>query len=283
MPHRPLVALRVVILLTIISVLIISSAQAQQLIPLPASGQRAITELLTNPSFETDSDGDKLPDNWAGSNTATAAADKQICDKPDKPVAHTGTCAFQFKGNPDASSSALVQTIVDTSAITNGATLTFSAYIDPRSSTPGTAFGKAQLKFSDTSKQKFALTITGGDDYVLVSDVQPVVIPAGATISKAKVKFTYNQTSGKFLIDDVGFALGTVDATATASASSTVTHTATAQASATTTNTPLTATEQASLTATHTPVAPTATDSPMTATNTATLIPSATHTLISTA
>ncbi|MBC8098098.1 MAG: endo alpha-1,4 polygalactosaminidase [Armatimonadetes bacterium] len=116
-------------------------------------------------------------------------------------------CAFQFKGNADGSSSALSQTIVDTAAITSGTTLSFSAYIDPRSSVIGTTFGKAQIKYSDGTKQKFVLTIPSADDYLLVSDVQTVVIPAGATISKAKVKFTVNQPSGKFLIDDASFAV----------------------------------------------------------------------------
>src|SRR5262245_44146345 len=82
-------------------IIIIGSSSAQQLVPVP--GTRASIELLTNTSFDTDSDGDKLPDGWTGKETTLVSADKLKCDKPEKPVAHSGTCAFMFRGNPDAS------------------------------------------------------------------------------------------------------------------------------------------------------------------------------------
>ncbi|MBC8100949.1 MAG: hypothetical protein H7Y11_16025, partial [Armatimonadetes bacterium] len=71
-----------------------------------ATPDPSLTELLTNNSFETDSDGNKIPDGWTGSNTALANTDKVKCNKdtnddgiPDKIFARTGSCAFEFKGN----------------------------------------------------------------------------------------------------------------------------------------------------------------------------------------
>ncbi|MBC8099367.1 MAG: FG-GAP repeat protein [Armatimonadetes bacterium] len=224
----------------LIAVATLSTIGAQQLHPLPASNARAITELLTNTSFETDTDDNNIPDGWTGKNTDAVSADKQKCDKVDKLVAHIGNCAFQFKGNADGSSSNLTQTVVDTSAIINGATVTFSAFIDPRSGVVDAVFGKAQLKYSDGSKQKFELVIPDSvgrevADYVLIEDMQTVVIPAGAMLSKAKAKFTVNQVDGKFLVDDVSFAVGTVDLTPTPTA---ISATATWTVTTTVTSTP---------------------------------------------
>ncbi|MBC8100244.1 MAG: hypothetical protein H7Y11_12430, partial [Armatimonadetes bacterium] len=181
-------------MMVVLALLVMSSSlmlNAQQLMPLPAPGTRTATELLLNGGFETDSDDNGTPDGWTAKNTGIASADKQKCDKPGKPLAHSGTCAFQFRGNPDGSSSTLEQTISDTSGLTNGSSVTFSAYLDPRSSTPGAVFGKAQLKYSDDSKQKFELRVpTGGravEDYTLLQDTQPLLIPAGVTVVKLKV------------------------------------------------------------------------------------------------
>ncbi|MBC8099156.1 MAG: hypothetical protein H7Y11_06915 [Armatimonadetes bacterium] len=207
MPFRRMLPLFGVLLMLSIAVSLIN---AQQLVPLPQPGARLNTNMLTNGGFETNTDPYNLPNGWTANNTSAPASDKIKCDKAGKPVAHTGTCAFQFKGNADASKSSMAQTITDTSAIVNGEMLTFSAYIDPRSATPGTTVGKAQLKFSDGSKQKFALSIPEGSDYTFVSDTQPVSIPAGASINNATVKFEYKLTSGKYLVDNASFTLGIV-------------------------------------------------------------------------
>ncbi|MBC8100393.1 MAG: FG-GAP repeat protein [Armatimonadetes bacterium] len=253
-------SLAVYMSIIVLILVMMTSIHAQQLIPLPNLNMRAITELLTNPSFEADLDADKIPDDWEGIGSSVIAADKQKCNKAEKPVAHTGSCAFQFKGNADGSKSTLTQTIGDTSLITNGTLLTFSVYLDPRSAAPGITFGKAQLKFSDGSKQKFALRIPDAaravEDYRLVSDTQPVSIPIGSSITTAKVKFTYNQVSGKFLIDDASFGLGSPDPTPTLTLNVTDTPSAslTLTATAPATNTP-TETASATVTLTNTPVA----------------------------
>ncbi|MBC8100932.1 MAG: hypothetical protein H7Y11_15940, partial [Armatimonadetes bacterium] len=199
---------------------------AQQLIPLPGAGARASIELLTNSGFEVDSNVDKLPDGWTGENTITSKSDRQKCNKVDKPVAHTGECAFMFRGNPDATASALTQTLSATSGLVNGASIAFSVYIDPRSSTPGVVFGKARLKASDGTKYKLDLTIPGGTrapaDYALVQAAQTLTLAPTVTIAKAKVKFSYAAASGKFLIDDASFTVTTLEATSTGTITTTI-------------------------------------------------------------
>ncbi|MBC8100016.1 MAG: hypothetical protein H7Y11_11285 [Armatimonadetes bacterium] len=68
MPGKRTIVVSIGVMLAMTVTLLISSVQAQQLVPLPAPGARATTELLTNGSFETDSEGDKIPDGWTGGN-----------------------------------------------------------------------------------------------------------------------------------------------------------------------------------------------------------------------
>ncbi|MBC8100467.1 MAG: FG-GAP repeat protein [Armatimonadetes bacterium] len=269
----------------------ISHSQSQQLVPLPgAATVRLNTELLMNAGFEDDTDTDGIPDGWISSNTDATGRDKRKCDKAGKPVAHGGDCAFMFKGNTDASSSNLAQMLTDTSGLVNSATILFSAYIDPRSAPSNITFGKAQLKLSDGSKQKLTLAVPGGErgvtDYVVVQDQQTILIPAGAVVSKAVVKFIYQEQEGKYLIDDASFALVSPDATSTPVATTpapTVTTTKTLTLTASISATPTSVAPSATHTASPTLVAPTVTSTvsnTLTATQTSTA--TATDTLTST-
>jgi hypothetical protein len=247
---RLIVAVGVTLVLSIAATLI--TAQQPVPLPQPGIGSRVALELLTNSSFEDDTNGDKIPDGWTGKNTTAESADKQKCNKPDKLVAETGNCAFQFKGNADGSSSAIQQS-VETGALTDGVALTFGAYIDPRSSVADTVFGKAQIKFSDGTKLKLMLAIPGDDtrapeDYTPVEDVATLVIPSGVSVSSAKVKFGYNRTTGKFLIDDASLVV----TIAHDSPTPTVTETATISFTPTTSVTP---TPNATVTSDLTPTA----------------------------
>jgi hypothetical protein len=238
---------------------------AQETVPLPLSEGRATTELLQNGGFELDADSNKIPDGWTGKDTDLDSADKQKCDKEDKFFAHSGLCAFQFKGNADGSKSSIQQEVADVSLLVNGESVIFSAYLDPRSSIPDTVFGKATVKYDNDTKQKWALAVPavderGIEDYLLISDTEIITIPEGATITKVKIKFSYGEASGKYLIDDVSFAVGTPDATGTPSATSDPLETATEGGTVTATFTlDPTTSATATLSSTTTGEAPTAT------------------------
>ncbi|HEX2618668.1 MAG TPA: hypothetical protein VHL11_00940 [Phototrophicaceae bacterium] len=163
-------------------------------------------DLLYNGGFEVDLDADKLPDDWSGSNTDVKKSDKLKCDPS---LAHTGDCAFMFRGNPDGTSSKLTQSVPDLSQLIDGANLHFSAFIDPRSGTPGTTFGKVKVALSDGGKLGLDLLIPASNavltraaaDYAEVTDDLTLNLN-GATATKVKVLFTTSQVKGKFLIDD---------------------------------------------------------------------------------
>lgn len=189
----------------------VSLLQAGRTLPLP--GSRVTVELLTNGDFEYDGDTNKIPDDWLPKNTHIAKSDKMKCEKRSGPIAHDGKCAFMFRGNPGGAASNIAQTLTDFSALTEGSTLEFTTYIDPRRGVPGTTFGKAQVRFSDGRKLTLKLRIPeranrGVDDYVPVTDSAVLEI-GGATITRVKIKFSYNRSSGKFLIDSASLTVST--------------------------------------------------------------------------
>ncbi|MBC8098443.1 MAG: FG-GAP repeat protein [Armatimonadetes bacterium] len=218
MPNRNSVMLVVGVMLSMIVALIIGGAQAQQLIPLPPPpGERNVesVNLLTNASFENDSndDNDQLPDGWHGDNTDTEAADKRRCNTATKQFAHTGNCAFQFKHNPDYNKSKLEQKLTAPLGIANGDILEFSVYIRQETFFGGPyPVGRAFIKYSDGSKQTLTLRSIKIDDdddegrgladyYTQISVTETVVIPAGAVIQEVRVRFFTGGLSS-FFIDD---------------------------------------------------------------------------------
>lgn len=221
-----------------LATLTLSFTQAQTTLPLP--GKSSI-ELLTNPGFEADTDANKIPDGWKAKNTTITKSDKIKCDKPDSTVAHSGNCAFMFRGNPNRTTSVLSQKLTDFSSLTDGATVTFSAYIDPRSAKPGTTFAKAKIVVSNNTKLKLKLVVPESDTYTQVSD-STVLNLAGKAIIKLQVKLLNDQSKGKFLIDDASLTVSEIVPTATPTSELTntpveATPTPTTEASATSTST----------------------------------------------
>ena len=211
MQHRRIL----ITLLALISTLALISWVQAQPIPLPLdSAGRAATQLLTNLSFETDTNSDKIPDGWNGKKTDLSKADKQKCNKNGKVFARSGNCAFMFKGNPDGSKSKLQQNVSNTAAILNSETLTLSAYVDARSAAPGSKIAMAKVKLSDGSKIKVQLEIPASpaSGYSLLSDTASLTtIPNGVTITKAVAAFYYGGTSGKFFVDDASLTASSPD------------------------------------------------------------------------
>ena len=172
-------------------------------ITVPPTATTAPTiNLLANGGFEVDADGDKLPDSWKGKKTTIASADKLKCDKADKTFAYNGTCAFMFKGNPDGSTSKLLQKVSDTSVFVHGATVTLSTWIDPRSAPVGTKFAQAKIVYSDGSKSTLKLSIPAAGSYIQQAD-SVLLDLTGKSVKSVKVDLRYDGAKGKFFVDDV--------------------------------------------------------------------------------
>ncbi|MBC8170888.1 MAG: FG-GAP repeat protein [Anaerolineae bacterium] len=203
------------ILLLIFTILAMTSlltlSQDNQPLPVPRNN-RAVAELLINGGFETDIDADKIPDDWQAKATITAKSDKLKCNKPGKLVAHTGNCAFMFRGNADGKVSKIQQTLSDVSGFVDGVPITFSVFIDPGIVGPGTKIGKVAITYTDGSKSKLQLQIPiDASGYQLIGYTETLNIPEGASVEKVKIQFSYVASTGKFYLDDVSLSVNPLD------------------------------------------------------------------------
>ncbi len=152
------------------------------------------TELLTDGGFES---------NAAGWNIKNPTGDKVKCNKPEKSkvFAHTGNCAFMFKGS--AGENAKIQQTI-TSGVNAGDSLAFSGYVNARGAVSSKV--KIVVKYADgvTPKSKITVNINAvtGGVYIPLNSFQPMLTTTvTAPIDKIKVVVKNNSTKGKVFYD----------------------------------------------------------------------------------
>ncbi|HEX2619883.1 MAG TPA: M4 family metallopeptidase, partial [Phototrophicaceae bacterium] len=161
------------------------------------------TELIDNGGFEaTDARATRASvlDPWVVKN---AVGDKIKCDTETKIVAHSGVCAWRFKGSVGENTK--LQQVVDLTGLTfaSGDTLDLSAFINANKPTTSGKI-KVVVAYSDTTapdkfKDNFAQT-AGYEEKVGSVNV------SSSAVSKIKVMFINKSTSGKAYLDDVSLA-----------------------------------------------------------------------------
>jgi hypothetical protein len=151
-------------------------------------------ELLTDGSFES---------NAAGWTVKNETGDKVKCNKTGKVFAHTGNCAWRFKG--EIGENAKIQQEIISGADA-GDTLTLSGYVNAS----GTVDGKVKVvvKYLDTTIPKNKITVnilsetSGG--YIPLSSFQPLLTTdVTAPFEKIKVQVKNSGESGKVYYDDL--------------------------------------------------------------------------------
>lgn len=164
-------------------------------------------DVADNGSFEGDKSAG-VPLGWTGKGTTIFRKDKQKCDKPekDKYISYSGECAFMFKGNPTGEKTKINQKIEDLTAFTDGATVTFSVYVDKRSAKAGHPIGKLIVKYTNKEKQRLILRIPNANGYRLVSDSLTIDL-TGRTLELVKMQFRNRLANGKFFIDDASLTI----------------------------------------------------------------------------
>jgi hypothetical protein len=200
--HRPFY---VIVLLLLVSISPIPSAQARDgTLPLPGQNRDDVA-LITNASFEIDSDADGIPDGWTGKKTDQPNVDSQTCNTPDKVVANSGECTFAFDGNPDGKGSKLQQNLADISSIANGSKISLSAFVDAKGVAPDTRIADLTVNLSDGSKLKLELRVPNRSNYgyIKLKNSLLVNMPNGIFPTDAQLTLRYGASDGKFLIDDV--------------------------------------------------------------------------------
>jgi predicted outer membrane repeat protein len=151
-------------------------------------------ELLLNGGFEEDNT------DWT---TKNATSDKRKCNKPEKIIARTGDCAFQFKGG--AGENSKLEQRPATTAITTGDSITLSGFY--RATGAVNAKVKVTMKYTDTTlpNGKINLTLSVSSDYTaFTGDLAEVIAGEVASI---KVTLQNRSTSGKVLFDDLSLQL----------------------------------------------------------------------------
>ena len=153
------------------------------------------TQVLADGGFE------QQLTNWTLKN---ASGDKLKCNKPEKNkfFAHTGACAFLFKGKPGEN--AKLQQII-TSGVNPGSTLTLSGYVNAKGADIASKV-KVVVKYADgvTPKSKITVNVNSatGGVYVPLSNFQPVLTTSvAAPVGKLKVTVKNSGTSGKVFYD----------------------------------------------------------------------------------
>jgi len=162
------------------------------------------TELLINGDFENrNSEGKPEITPWTIKN---ATGDKGKCSKDfdgdgviDKYFAHTGDCAFRFKGKP--AEAGKLQQVIDLSSISLNVGDTINLYYHAQTTGGGTGKNKVVIKHSDDVKTKISTEIgdTGG---VYLPFVGSATV-SDSNVIKAKIKFKMTSEFGKLFLDSV--------------------------------------------------------------------------------
>lgn len=155
-----------------------------------SSGQN----LLTNGSFETDADGDKVPDGW---NAVNASADRRRCNTADTVVAAQAQCAYQFK-NDTGENSKLHQKLT-VSNLLAGDRLSLVAHIHTKKN--ANIKVNALITYTDGTTEKLTVRIKRA------TQKQYVILQKDLTLAKdvadVKVTVTNRSTTGRSLLDNV--------------------------------------------------------------------------------
>lgn len=161
-----------------------------------ATEQTPGVELLINGGMELDENANKVPDGWKGKNKT---GEKIKCDKPEKPVARTGNCAFLFKGGPNEKSKLTQKVVLDGLNFALGDELNLSLYARAaKSAVKGKV--KLRIKYADTPKSKANADFARTNGY---EEITGHVTIASLNIVAIKVQFDHRSPSGKLFIDDV--------------------------------------------------------------------------------
>jgi CSLREA domain-containing protein len=156
-------------------------------------------ELVSNGGFEAKDASSGKPNllPWVAKG---ATQDKIKCNKPDKIVARSGDCAYQFKGSVGENSKIQQNAFTVGLPFAVGDLLDLSVYVNAGSSAAKGKI-KVRVKYSDG-------TDTGKITEAIITTTEYTEIPGGyvlvsGAVSKIKVGIQNSSTSGKVYIDDV--------------------------------------------------------------------------------
>ncbi|MBC8100369.1 MAG: hypothetical protein H7Y11_13070 [Armatimonadetes bacterium] len=156
-----------------------------------------VYQMLTNGGFETDLDGDKLPDAWAPVNLTS---DGVKTDKVDKPFAFEGERAFRFKGGEGEDSKISQNVDMTPYTVIAGDQLYFSAALEAANLTEGARI-KLRVKYTSTSNPTGKVNLDIAPGTYAYGIIETSVLNLAGGVSKFKVQIENRALSGKLLVD----------------------------------------------------------------------------------
>jgi hypothetical protein len=145
--------------------------------------------------MEANLDGDKLPDSWTGKNLTK---DKMKCDTATKVIAHTGQCAFLFKGSPAENSKLLQIALIDGLIFNSGDVLNLSVYVKaPGASVSGKI--KLRVMYANGETGKSTAKLETSVDY---AEVIGTLELARSDVVRVKFEIDHRSSGGKVYLDD---------------------------------------------------------------------------------
>lgn len=165
-------------------------------------------EILQNGDFETDANGDKIPDGWT---VAKASGDKLKCNKPDKTITIFGNCAFTFKGS--SAEAVTVKQVVPIAGlnINGGDELYFIGKAQQKSLPANKLKIKITVKYVGNAfpKDKATVNLLGGtSDW---ANTPSANIFVDGAVEKIQVVIQNKAASGKATVDDLSLTLLSLD------------------------------------------------------------------------
>jgi CSLREA domain-containing protein len=168
----------------------------------PTATIQGVSEVLRNGNFEVNSKSAKVPDFWKGSKLTK---DKHVCNG-DKMVAHSGSCAFQFKGVPGENSK-LTQKLeaVEFANFAAGNVFQLTVWVDKKGLKSGAQvtaiFKYVNPNLGNNGKDKVKVSIEKGTGAYAQLTAAPFTLKG--TLSGLSVKVSYKGDSGRMYVDDV--------------------------------------------------------------------------------
>jgi hypothetical protein len=155
-------------------------------------------EMIANGGFETNADGDKLPDGWKAKRLSK---DRLKCNKGEKVFAFEGQCAFQFKGGSGEKSSLQQRIPLESFVITPGDVLTFSAQMNASGSDLNGSI-TLTVDFTDAVLDNLKITFDFAPTTAYTLQSQTRVLFTD-NIGKITVKMVNRSGRGKVFIDAI--------------------------------------------------------------------------------
>lgn len=168
--------------------------------------------MISDAGFEGNADGKRLPKGWK--KVGPLKGDKVVCNTTTT-VAHSGSCAYQFKGRPGEFSGLRQVVPFKRYNLEAGDKLTLSAFVDQKTGKKNqvVVLLKVVYKKKSLGSDKLRIKLPAAAQPGYVELVPSADLTIKGVVKKITVTVQYGAGKGTYVIDDVNVILRPVGAT----------------------------------------------------------------------